>query len=208
MNRPLIALAATLAASLPAAAQHDAVPAPTLPDVPAVAVPVVAAVPMARETAPVPPQGGSCIRVSTSQPGMRNAVARIREVRGDTMMLDFGDGSDPQAVALGDVRRLAVWAGKRSSGQGAVRGAGKGALVGGTVGLLLGLAGGEGEGYVSDELVTGLLAGYGAVGLGTLGGVVGSFSPGHRWIAVDPRSPHAAALVMAQAPAEGCPLRR
>lgn len=152
---------------------------------------------------------GTCIRLTA--PGLRNVVAVVRAVEGDTVVLDDPEGGEALRVAVADVRRMHVWGGARSRGRAAASNGVRGALLGAAVGAALGYAAHEED---KDDWVTitpNGMAAIGAVsfgatggGLGILGGVM---QPGNRWTRIDP-----AALATLPAPSQSlpgtCPARR
>jgi len=126
-------------------------------------------------------------------PGTPLTIATALAQRGDSLWVRPLDSADTVALALPGLARLDVSAGRQTH---AWRGAGIGLLVGAAVGGVLGYAAGsdcptsQGSGYFNFNMCfgRGFYAEAGALGLGTVGAVIGAVSgwvnPTERWDAV------------------------
>lgn len=136
---------------------------------------------------PAPLAAGARVRVQAA--GMR-AVGTVQEVRGDTLVM-LGADMRPITLARGDLNRVWVSEGRRSTGAGIGRGLGLGLLIGGVTGAVLGIADGDDEdGFIALTAEEKAMAGFVALGgAGALvGAIAGAALPGERWKRVDRRT--------------------
>jgi hypothetical protein len=176
MHRPLLVLAATLAASLPLAAQRG----------PALLTP------------------GARVRVSAPEVGVRRMTTALLDVRGDTLVLRTGRPDTPLHLLASDIRRMEVSRGRASPVRNGLRGMGWGATAGAATGVVIGAAD-DGDDHYQSRTEVALFTGL-AMGMlgGAVGTVAGVASAGEDWETVAPpyrfASPAEAAAAAPAAP--------
>lgn len=130
----------------------------------------------------VPLKAGDRIRITAVPNAFDHRIARVVNVRHDSLLLNVA-GAETLAITLAGVTRLELSTGRRRH---TWQGIGVGALIGVSAGAFMGYASGDDRGWCC--FTAGAKAAITGGGLGVLGavvgGVVGSVTVSDRWVLV------------------------
>lgn len=130
------------------------------------------------QSLPTPP---ARLRMATAELGRSPAIGTLLAVRGDTMIVRLEDSSDTTALALSNLTRLELSAGRRRP---IVRGMGIGLLAGAAIGAIAGASSGDDRSgflaFSAEEKAAIGAVFFGGVGAVT-GGIIGATRTIERW---------------------------
>ena len=132
----------------------------------------------------IQPRSGSRVRITSAAHGLEKQVARVVDVRSDSLFLQVTP-AETLAVARAGLTRLDVSTGRRRR---TGRGATVGSLIGASSGVIIGFASGDDPPNSFWQMSAGEKAAIAGVGLGVVGllvgATVGALTVSERWTSV------------------------